>query len=138
MTPFDEVVIMLHKFDSNSELTFFYPASHFRLFTQNCVLRQAPHYERTPQFCALRESADMLLFMTSVLGKMALSQSACRGFVRPKKRLIIVSLLGLITAVVVKTQNAERFPCYNFTSNQINLGAAFRLSEYYMQLNHNY
>src|SRR6218665_3627695 len=28
-------------------------------------------------FCALRKSADMLLFMTSILGKMALSQSAC-------------------------------------------------------------
>src|SRR6218665_565080 len=35
-------------------------------------------------------------------------------------------------------QNAERFPCYNFTSNQINLGVSFRLPEYYMQFNHNY
>ena len=36
-------------------------------------------------------------------------------------------------------QNAECFPCYNnLTSNQINLGVAFRLREYYMQLNHNY
>ena len=50
MTSFDEVVIMLHKFDSNSEHTFFYPASHFRLFTQNCILRQAPHFERAPHF----------------------------------------------------------------------------------------
>ena len=42
----------------------------------------------------------MLLFMTSILG-----QSACWGFVRPKKRLIIV--LGLITAVVVKMLNVS-------------------------------
>src|SRR6218665_2032235 len=35
-------------------------------------------------------------------------------------------------------QNAECFPCYNFTSNQINLGVAFRVREYYMQLNPNY
>src|SRR6218665_3290173 len=34
-------------------------------------------------------------------------------------------------------QNAERFPCYNFTTNQINLAVAFRLREYYVQLNHN-
>src|SRR6218665_194229 len=38
---------------------------------------------------------------------MALGQSACRGFVRFKKRLIIVSLLGLITAVVVKMLNVS-------------------------------
>src|SRR6218665_335734 len=48
MTSFDEVVIMLHKFNSNSEHTFFYSASHFRLFTQNYILRQAPHFERAP------------------------------------------------------------------------------------------
>jgi len=31
MTSFNEVEIMLHKFDSNSEHTFLYPAGHFRL-----------------------------------------------------------------------------------------------------------
>ena len=51
ITSFSKVVIMLQKFDSNSEHTFFYPAWHFRPFTQNCILRQAPHFERAPHIC---------------------------------------------------------------------------------------
>jgi len=47
-TSFDEVMIMLHKFDSNSEHTFFYPAGHFRSFSQNHILRHAPYFDRTP------------------------------------------------------------------------------------------
>ena len=62
MTSFDEVVIMLHKFDSNSEHTFFtlHIISGFLLKIVS-GLQQAPHFERAPHICTFASATDLLI-----------------------------------------------------------------------------